>query len=258
MRRMVYIEVFILDNLLMDSLIIRLGAAMLRRRIRFLRTILSALLCTAYSLLALIFPLLSGITFKIISSALICAAAYMQRDSARRMASNFLKELIMFYLATMLVGGLSFAVLYMSGASWGSVTMPLRAALIAAFIAIWLPRLVRVRAKARAQKLLELNVEFEANVRIKALIDSGNALIEPVSGLPVVVVSPGILSVPERGMPVAYSSVAGDGIIYAHRPRRISAYIDKRWREFDALVGVSSTPIIGADALIGTFVFENV
>ena len=257
MQRMVYIEVFILDNLLMDSLIIRLGAAMLRRRMRFARTILSALLCTAYSFLALILPLFANLPFKLLFSALICVAAYMQRDSARHLASNFIKELIAFYLSTMLIGGLSFAVLYMSGETWGSVTMPLRAALIAAFIAVWLPRLIRVRAKARAQKLLELSVEFEANVRIKALIDSGNELTEPVSGLPVVVVNPGIITVSGQGLPVLYSSVGGDGVIYAHRPRRISAYIDKRWQEFDALVGVSSAPIIGADALIGTFVLEN-
>ena len=98
--------------------------------------------------------------------------------------------------------------------------------------------------KKRVRMLISLP---DRTLELLALLDSGNLLTEPLSGLPVVVVKPGLL--PLGGRPVPYRTMDSTGFLYAIRP--ISLQVDYGgWLEVDAFLAESPMPLDGADAII--------
>lgn len=136
-----YIELFLLDNALMDLLILRLAAAMRGTRLYKGRAALGCFTGALYALWAACWPPAGCLAAKVAFGLLLAMAL-----SPRGWRDYGLGVLCLF-TAAFLVGGLAFALAMATGgriengAVWGGI--PLRTALVTALAASFLPRAIR-------------------------------------------------------------------------------------------------------------------
>ena len=216
-----YIELFLLDNLLMDLLILRLAAAMLSVGARRLRLGLVALFGAAAAALAAGGAgFLYGLPAKL-GLTLIMSFA-LPGKSVRCRLYAFLAVL----LSAAIVGGAVLLIALILGESLVSGGIGIPAALLGLFASCFLPKAIRrlLSRRVTAEQTVRLRAEFACGpVECAALIDTGNALTEPVTGLPVVLLSrrkyPAAAALAR--IPVPIRTAGGTAVIFALRPNRL-------------------------------------
>ena len=241
-----YIEVFLLDNLLMNLLIVRLAAALLSQRPPLLRQLgaagVSALLA---ALAAYLFPWMRNALLRLPLLGIIALAI------PARSFRTYLLAAAATLFATLTVGGCALAAAYSMGGGEenGLITggIALRTLLVSAFAASFLPSAARriLRRRLRNANTARVVLLHRGTLRrFNALVDTGNALYEPVGGLPVAVVKGSGLERFAR-IPVPVTTASGSAVLYAFSPERMS--VDGR--EVRCLVAVASAGI-SEEALI--------
>lgn len=246
----VTIELFLLDNFVMNLLMIRLAAVMAGKRLRWYAAALFAAAGALYAFLSVTAaPFLTGAAAKLLFGA---AAACLLMDGRH----GYLRALASLFFAAFLLGGLVLGVTMLFGGRIGGGaligTIPVRIALLCGAVCTALPRLLRSLMTAYRHRARYTRIRImlpDRAMELRALIDSGNLLTEPITGLPVVLVRPGLLE-KGGGLPVAYAGVDGHGIVYAQRPDRLLVHADG-WREADALVAETKIEFAAAEAIIG-------
>lgn len=244
----VSIELFLLDNILMNYLVLKLAAVLHGKRLRAGKSLAFCAFGAVYALLSLgpwqflqhpLLKLLLGIVMAI---------------PIKRSWKRFHAAVVYLYIAAFFTGGLMFALSMALGGSVraGAVlgTVPLRVFLLGAAAACAAPRLARkmmATVRARTRRARMLMCFSDRTLELTALLDSGNLLTEPLSGLPVIVVRKGLL--PQGLRPVPYKTVDGEGFLYAVRPTTVQVYQDG-WFEIDAYAAEAPNAIDGADAII--------
>ncbi len=214
------VEPFLLDNALMNVCVYRLTAAWMGVRIRALPTTLVSLLGAVYALLSLfVVPVLREPFLKLPCFLLLSLPLYRRAGAMLRAAPYLL-------LSAALVGGTAMLLtlafggtVYADGTMVG--TVPVRAALLAAAAALCLPRTVTGLLAARRKRSLHTEIEVQLlthTYRLDALIDSGNLLKDPVSGLPVILLD---RPVDRPAQPIPFHRLSGEGMLYGERPKRV-------------------------------------
>ena len=192
----VYIELLFLDNLLMNALTLMLAARMASRHIRMLRTWLAACLGAGYALLFFLSPpesLSGSLVTKVFFAAAMVGLANRPR-TWREMGAGFLY----FVLAACILGGITLGLFYLTGAgaigATGTVVsgVPFRIVLIGAvagcMVLEYMRRNVRMRAHVDLHSVQVTIGTTAGEKTMRALVDTGNGLNEPISGSPVVLV----------------------------------------------------------------------
>lgn len=187
----VYMDVLLLLNFCMDFVLLWAAGRFLRRQTPLWRLLLAALLGCGYAS-AMVLPLpewLWSPPAAVMFSLLMLAAAYPLRD--RR---SFLRLAGVFYLIACAAGGaaLAAASLWGEGPWPGSVTRVRWVCLLMAapVVMIVSRRGYLALRRAWSKESFRANLRVQAagrQVALTALIDTGNDLTEPLSGLPVVV-----------------------------------------------------------------------
>lgn len=248
-----YIELFILDNALMNILILRLAASICAFKTSHLRFITAALLGAFYAAAALAFlPELLDWHFKILLGGVMTLAVWDGRWK------TLPKTAIALYAATFLIGGAMWALMGLAGGSMKAgifyAPVPVRLVLIVAVIAALLPRVIRnwIRERALSRRFTKIKITHNSKeYDFQALIDTGNDLFEPLTGLPAVVAYAPELA-EYAWMPVPYETVGGGGFLQAFKPDKIEVLNQDQWISINAVAAISKSPISNADALLGT------
>lgn len=240
-RAKMYIELFLLDNLLMNLIILRLASAMISVRANILLTTLFALAGAAVAALGAggVKVLLSPIV-KLILTALMSFAL-----PARGLKRRTLAFLAAFVSAAAVGGAVMLTALLFGGEMrFGAVYcgLSLRTALLGGALAAFLPNLIRRILSRRIgnSQTVRLNILLKTGERIEcaALIDSGNLLFEPVSALPVIVLSAKKYAGAAKlaDIPIPARTAGGGCTLHALKPLRI--FINGS--EVDAIVAFSA------------------
>ena len=192
----IYLDVVIVENLIMDAIIIYATAIVLKVKIRHLRIIISSLIGAIYSVLSYISDLevYNNLFLKIFLSIVMVYIAFSPQN-----IKTLMKQILIFYLTSFLFGGVAFALIYVikpqeilmkNGLFLGMY--PLKTVFLGAIVATAiLITAFKVVKSNITKKDMMCNVSIELNnktVNIKTMIDTGNMLKEPISGLPVIVV----------------------------------------------------------------------
>ncbi len=238
----VYIELYILDNLLMDVLVLKLGAAVVARSCAPKRLALFALVGCAFAVAALFFPPLMHPAAKVAQGLLL--ALFIKPQGIRQYIENAAAVLLSAYV----VGGAALAL--GSGTGYGIVVMSehTRLMLISAACALLLPRMIRWFRSHRSLDTLKVRlcaVVDGKRYELVAMRDSGCFLSEPISGTAVVTAHI-VELLPRANIPIPIETLSGTGIIYALKPDSMS--VDGF--DTDALLAISPRPIRGAEAII--------
>lgn len=249
------LEWFLLDNLVMDLLILRLASVFAGARFRLRTALPFAGLGALYAALAIsVVPEFNHLLARLLLGA--CMSIPLMRG--RR---SILRAILSLYLAAFLSGGLmlAFGFLFGGKASGNAVigTTPLRAVLLATLALVFLPRMMReLIALYRArERLVQVRVRMEDRVlQLSALLDSGNLVLEPYSGKMLLLVQPGLLE--KGGRPAPYRTIHGEGMLFAQNAQRVEAYFGQ-WIELDVMVAESPKRIQGADAILPGIALEK-
>ena len=251
----VYIDVLMALNLFIDFLLLSATAKLLHRPVRRWRMVLGAVFGAACSCLIFLPEMDAWLSLmiKLASVALIIKITFSWAG-----IKQFLKEYIVFFVASTVFAGVAFAVWFfaapegfyvVNGVVYYDVSPLMLVALtVLSYALLWVYDRFTSKKTAIGCQYRLLIVFGEQSVTLKALYDTGNHLTETFSGSPVAVVRRGavenILPEPVRqamrmaenrwqgeesgstqscGMRlVPYQSVGGCGLLPAFRPDKMT------------------------------------
>ena len=192
----IYIDIVLLENLIMNFIILLATGLVLKEKVRIIRLLFSGLLGAIYSVISYmsILEIYSSMILKMILSIVMVYIAFNPQNMKKMW-----KDLLLFYLTSFVFGGAAFALIYIvkpqdilmkNGLFLG--TYPLKTILLGSIIAfvIIIAAFTAVRTKI-TKKDMFCEVEIlcnEKNIKTTAMIDTGNLLKEPITNTPVIVV----------------------------------------------------------------------
>ena len=198
---------------------------------------LGGLMCGAYSFVLFV-PMgwAAAVAGKLLFSLLVILGAFGYGNRNR-----YFKRVGIFYLVSFLMGGITVGLMYMAkipglsanGSVYlhGITYLQVAAGVFATWAAgSWFVRFIR--GKLHKEKIFtDIQVEIEEKRwEMRAFVDTGNFLKDPVSGSPAAVLSASIGqkllnevkgSLPQRSCVIPYRSVGQKGILQGLRPDRI-------------------------------------
>ena len=192
----IYLDVVFIENICMNYIILFATAIITKVKIRQWRIIISSLIGSIYAIILTLqlLEIYSNFFLKIILSITMVYIALVPKN-----IKNLLKQLIIFYLTSFTFGGVAFALLYFvrpqdilmkNGVYIGSY--PIKIALLGGVVGFVIITTAFKLIKNRMTKkdmFCEIQINFnEKAVNVKALVDSGHFLKEPITGLPVIVI----------------------------------------------------------------------
>ncbi len=162
-------------------------------------------------------------------------------------AKNFkqlLKQMLIFYLVSFIFGGCTFALIYFikpenvqihNGVFVG--TYPIKVAIIAGAVAFIITQIAFKINKIkldRKNQFVNVEIFYKDNVlKTKALLDSGNMLKDPISGMPVAVVEKQELEkiIPEEFLDYVERIMGGD-LKFTHDENASNEYLKGKFNEY--------------------------
>lgn len=201
MQTEVYIDLYVLINTSMNLLSLMITASLLHRKVSRLRSCLAALLGGIYAAAALLFEIEGalGFTLDLLAGGLMCAVAFAGSSLS---LFRFLQSALVEVLTSMILGGIMTALYSLLN----RLDLPLEV-LEGDGLSVWLFLLLSLAAGlltlrggrffgfAGRTKSVTVEVRlFEKELTLRAMVDSGNLLRDPVSGRGVIVVEREILN----------------------------------------------------------------
>ena len=197
----IYLDIILLENLCMNYIILFATGLVHKVKIKQWRILFSSLIGGIYSILsfAKVLEIYSNIIFKFILSVVMIYIAFKPKN-----LKILVKELLIFYLVSFAFGGCAFCLLYFvkpqdilmrNGVLTGSY--PIKIALLGGIVGFVIVNIAFkiVKGRYRSKDMFcKVNIFWkDKNVELKALIDTGNMLKDPLSNTPVIVVEKQIL-----------------------------------------------------------------
>lgn len=192
----IYLDVILLENLCMNYIILFATGLINRVKIKAWKLFVASLIGGVYSILSFapVLEIYTNFLFKVILSIVMVYISFHPQN-----VKQLFKELIIFYLVSFAFGGCAFALLYFikpqdilarNGVLTG--TYPIKIALLGGIVGFVIVNIAFKVVKGKlSKKDMFCNVSIFINGKekqIKAFIDTGNLLKDPISGIPVIVV----------------------------------------------------------------------
>lgn len=205
MNYVIYLDVFFIINLLMDFLILMIVRRMVHSKTGWFRCLAGAIIGAVYICILIVLPFGNSIIFKLISYFVISFFMVRISYNLKGFRKN-LKPYLLLFVTTFLLGGILNALYFytefgsllkyvMSGDVFGDISL-------LAFIAFagisfgLLKGIVYIinRFREKSEVLYDVILEYDGKIfTVKALLDTGNSLIEPISKKPVNVIEYSVL-----------------------------------------------------------------
>lgn len=192
----IYIDVVILENLVMNYIIIYATAIILKVKIRWISILISSLIGAIYAVISYIsnLAIYSSLGLKIILSIIMVYIAFRPQN-----VKQMWKHLIIFYLTSFVFGGVAFALIYVvkpqeilmkNGLFLG--TYPLKTVFLGGIVGLVIIVISFQMVKSKISKkdmYCQIKIYlYGKEITLKSMIDTGNLLKEPITGMSVIVV----------------------------------------------------------------------
>lgn len=216
----IYIDIVLIENLLMNYIILFATGVILKIHIKHVRLILASFVGAIYTIIAYIsgLKIYSNFFLKLILSVIIIYIAFNPNQ-----LKKLLKYTLIFYLTSFVFGGVAFALIYIvkpqeilenNGLVLNSNSLKVIfiSAIIAFIVVIIGFKIVKNKISAK-DMYCDLKIKInDKNIETKAMIDTGNFLKEPITNTPVIVVEHTLLydCIPEEILNHMESILGGD------------------------------------------------
>lgn len=192
----IYIDVVLFENLIMNYIILLATGVVLKTDLKHFRLIIASLIGSLYTVMAYIITIqfYSNFLFKILLSIIMIFIGFNPQN-----VKKMWKQLLVFYLASFVFGGAAFALIYLvkpqeilikNGMFLG--TYPLKTVILSAIVSFTIIIVVFKIVKNKiSKKDMYRNLKIfinEKEIQVKAMLDTGNLLREPITGKPVIIV----------------------------------------------------------------------
>lgn len=192
----IYVDIIIVENLIMNFIILYATGLILKIKVSFLRLLLASFVGAIYSALQYIsnMRILSNILIKTILSIIIVNISFHPQN-----IKKMCKQLLLFYLTTFTFGGVATYLIYIlkpqniiikNGMYVG--TYVLKVIFIGAILGtVILFISFRISKNKISKKDMTCKIKLKLNgkeITLNTMVDTGNMLREPITGNPVVVV----------------------------------------------------------------------
>lgn len=191
----VYLDIVFLENILMNYIIIFATGVAVKEKLSKIRILISSVIGAIYTIIMYlnIIPIYSNFIMKLILSVVIVYIAFKPKTFKK-----LIKNLTIFYLVSFVFGGCVFALMYFiqpqlvqirNGVFVGDY--PIKVALMGGAISLIIIQISFKIVKTKLSKkdmIYQIGITINSkSIKIKALLDTGNLLKEPITGLPVIV-----------------------------------------------------------------------
>lgn len=192
----IYLDVVLAENLCMNYIILFASAYILKKKVKHIRLIISALIGGIYSILAYIqvLQIYSNIICKFILSIVMVYIAYKPKN-----IKELIKNIIFFYLVSFVFGGTAFALLYFikpqeilikNGVYVG--TYPLKIAILGGIVGftVLVAALKFIKIKLTKKDIFcNICIYIEDKcLEMIGILDTGNMLKDPITNRPVIII----------------------------------------------------------------------
>lgn len=192
----IYIDVVILENLVMNYIIIYATTIILKVKIRWISILISSFIGAIYAVISYIydFAIYSSLGLKIILSIIMVYIAFRPQN-----VKQMWKHIIIFYLTSFVFGGVAFALIYVvkpqeilmkNGIFLG--TYPLKTVFLGGIVGLVIIVISFQMVKNKISKkdmYCQIKIYlYGKEITLKSMIDTGNLIKEPITGMPVIVV----------------------------------------------------------------------
>ncbi|MCX7714350.1 MAG: sigma-E processing peptidase SpoIIGA [Clostridia bacterium] len=196
MKPVVYVDVLFVVNLFMNYIVLWAGAKLMRIDARHFRVLICAIFGALYAVF-MFFPNLSfaySAASKLFFSASLAVFAYQPKGKRR-----IIQSILVFYGVNFVFGGIMFALFFFTnmGSYLGAMVsngifyfhFSVKTLIFSSVISyIVITICTRIIGGRQARKLCEIMISHNGrSIFLKAMIDTGNALVEPITHLPVIV-----------------------------------------------------------------------
>lgn len=191
-----YIDLILLENVIMNYIIILATGMICRVNIKHFRLVIASLIGAIYAILVYLVDLriyTNFITKILVSTCMI----YVGLNSVS--AKGLLKQLLIFYLTSFCFGGAAYYLLHnvspnliksMNGLLTG--TYPIKIAILGGILGFFI---INISFKIVKSKLSKKDMIYEVEIfygdkstNIKVILDTGNHLTDPITNIPVLIV----------------------------------------------------------------------
>ena len=252
----IYVDVVLIENLIMNYIIIFATGIILKIKMKQIRIILGSLIGAIYTIIAYVSNLriYSNFILKFILSIIIVYVSFNPQTQ-----KQLWKSLLIFYLTSLVFGGAAFAIIYVvrpqeilrnNQLIFGTTSMKvILFSAILAFIVIILAFKIVKNKISKKDMFCDIEVKInEEIIKTKAMIDTGNFLKEPITNKPVVVIEHTLLydCIPKQILNNIEQILGGD---FSNVPEEIrEEYISKlKFIPFSSL-GKQNGMLIGINA----------
>ena len=192
----IYLDIIFLENLCMNYIILFATGYIMKLKFKQIRIILSSILGSLYAIYIYMqnFLIFSNIIVKIFLSIVMILIAFKPKN-----LKQFLKEIVLFYLISFVFGGCAIFLLYFikpqnvfirNGVFVGKYSI--KVVFLGGIIGFIITQIAFKLVKGKINKkdiYVNLRIFLNNNkVDLRAIMDTGNMLKDPISGVPVIVV----------------------------------------------------------------------
>lgn len=241
-----YIDVFFLENFMMDSLILLLTGRLLKNGRPYGRIILGGAVGSLLTCLVIASPLPSAVRMILFHMAVnsIMLFAALQIKSI----SQFVKAYVLLYVSAVLLGGIM--QIFRPYMRYASLFYAVASVSYLIALKLWS---VATQIHRCGSTILEMTLYTDKGEKpVRALLDTGNRLYDCVTGDPVSIIDPGIVREitdhpeSERGFRyIPYRCIQGESVMKVFRIRRMCVRTDgDKWIE-NPLLGIGQESLSG-------------
>lgn len=250
----IFLDVLMLENLIINYFLLSITMQTVRIKSRFFYLLLSSFVGCLY-VLTILFPetqFLTKLPFKFISATIMILICLNKRSIL-----TMLRCTIIFFLYSMLLCGLIIFIQYKQNDelmfSVDFTSFSFKGNMLALMLLyIILQRIVVYVKDRREIKCFTYSIEITTNSmckKVRAFLDTGNELREPVTNLPVIIVEKTILGSYETKecdkFLIPYKGINGEmGKIEAFKPLLVKIYYGNHKFEYrDAIIGICESTL---------------
>ena len=197
----VYLDIIFLENFILNCIILYAVSLVIKEKAGCIKLIIASLIGASYVIIYYLINFQSkwNLIFKIILSVVMVYISFMPKSF-----KEFIKQITFFYLVSFVFGGASLGVIYMVNAGKISIrngiivgNYTLKTIFIGVILAFTIITVAFKFVKNRiSKKDLFCNIKIiinQSKINVKAVIDTGNFLKEPITNIPVIIVEKDIL-----------------------------------------------------------------
>lgn len=180
----------------MNYIILYACGIIIKSNIKKWKILISSIIGAVYTIVMYlnIIPVASNVLMKFLLSILMVYVPFYPQN-----VKKLCKNLVIFYLTSFVFGGCVFALMYIVKPQMAQIksgvfvgTYPIKIAIVGGVVAFIVIQLGFKFAKTKLKKnnmIYELKIDlFENEIKIKGMLDTGNLLKEPITGVPVIIV----------------------------------------------------------------------